>query len=113
DKVENLQICSLFDCWYCLHVTGKTTRETDIRNKIVNVQSFFKLLEAQRCTTFLLGLTQQLGMMFDTTHVFATTIYIGHVVIVLIYVLWNLNCFSRLACKLQWKDSYLKLEIYY
>ncbi|MED6196147.1 hypothetical protein PIB30_044647 [Stylosanthes scabra] len=39
-------------------------------------------------TAFLLGPAQQLGMMFDTVRVFATTMYVGCVVIALICALW-------------------------
>ncbi|XP_020540724.1 vesicle transport protein SFT2A isoform X2 [Jatropha curcas] len=40
------------------------------------------------CTAFLIGPVQQLSMMFDSGRVYATSIYIGFVVISLICALW-------------------------
>ncbi|KAL4364769.1 hypothetical protein AHAS_Ahas07G0039200 [Arachis hypogaea] len=48
----------------------------------------FENVLAMRSTTFLFGLAQQLGMMFNIARVFAISIYIRCVVIALICALW-------------------------
>ncbi|KAG7981300.1 hypothetical protein I3843_05G225900 [Carya illinoinensis] len=42
-------------------------------------------------TAFLIGPRQQIGMMFDPVRVYATSIYLGCVVIALIFALWIHN----------------------
>ncbi|KAL4314630.1 hypothetical protein AHAS_Ahas15G0104300 [Arachis hypogaea] len=57
--------------------------------RLDSIQCTFQLLFCiSGSTAFFLRPAQQLRMMFDTTRVFTTTIYIGYVVIVLICVLW-------------------------